>query len=92
MTMTTPKPFGIAPKSAQQQPTPFELHVEEEKLEEFKTLLKLSPIAKETYENKQNEDGHGEFGVSRKWMVDAKKEWLERFDWYVCFMGYILYS
>jgi microsomal epoxide hydrolase len=79
--MTTPTPFSTAPKHAQQQPTPFELHVEEEKLQEFKTLLKLSPIAKETYENKQNEGGHGKFGVSRKWMVDAKKEWLEKFDW-----------
>lgn len=52
-------------------------------MQEFKTLLKLSPIAKETYENKQNEGGHGKFGVSRKWIVDAKKQWLEVFDWYV---------
>ncbi|EUC37785.1 hypothetical protein COCCADRAFT_33094 [Bipolaris zeicola 26-R-13] len=78
--MTTPKPFGIVPNDAQQT-TPFELHVEEEKLQDFKTLLKLSPIAKETYENKQDEGGHGRFGISRKWIVDAKKEWLETFDW-----------
>ena len=50
--MTSPKPFSAVPVGAQQQPTPFELHIEEEKLQEFKTLLKLSPIAKETYENK----------------------------------------
>jgi microsomal epoxide hydrolase len=81
--MTSSKPFGTVPGSAQQQPTPFELHVEEEKLQEFKTLLKLSPIAKETYENKQDEGSHGRFGVSRKWMVDAKKEWMEGFDWHV---------
>jgi microsomal epoxide hydrolase len=81
--MTSSKLFGTVPGSAQQQPTPFELHVEEEKLQEFKTLLKLSPIAKETYENKQDEGSHGRFGVSRKWMVDAKKEWMEGFDWHV---------
>ena len=80
--MAPSKPFGIVLKDAQQI-TPFELHIEEEKLQEFKTLLKLSPIAKETYENKQDEGGYGRFGISRKWIVDAKKEWLEKFDWYV---------
>jgi len=82
-TMTSHKHFSTVPGSAQQQPTPFDLHVDEEKLQDFKTLLKLSPVAKETFENKQNEGGHGKFGVSRKWIVDAKKEWMEGFDWYV---------
>ena len=77
------KPFSTTPANAAQKPAAFELHVEEEKLQDFKTLLKLSPIAKETYENKQDEGGHGRFGVSRKWMVDAKKEWVEGFDWYI---------
>jgi microsomal epoxide hydrolase len=81
--MTSSKSFNTVPEGARQQPTPFELHVEEEKLQEFKTLLKLSPVAKETYENKQDEGSHGRFGVSRKWMVDAKKEWMEGFDWHV---------
>jgi microsomal epoxide hydrolase len=81
--MTSPNPFSTVPAGAQQQPTPFELHIEEEKLHEFKTLLKLSPVAKETYENKQDEGSHGKFGVSRKWIADAKKEWVEEYDWYV---------
>ncbi|KNG45652.1 epoxide hydrolase [Stemphylium lycopersici] len=79
--MMSSKPFSTTPANAEQKPAAFELHVEEEKLQDFKTLLKLSPIAKETYENKQDEGGHGRFGVSRKWMVDAKKEWVEGFDW-----------
>ncbi|RAR09070.1 epoxide hydrolase 1 [Stemphylium lycopersici] len=79
--MMSSKPFSTTPANAAQKPAAFELHVEEEKLQDFKTLLKLSPIAKETYENKQDEGGHGRFGVSRKWMVDAKKEWVEGFDW-----------
>jgi microsomal epoxide hydrolase len=84
--MTSPKPFSAVPTGAQQQPTPFELHIEEEKLQQLKTLLKLSPIAKETYENKQDEGSHGQLGVSRKWIVDAKKEWENVFDWYVSLM------
>ena len=79
--MTSPKAFGAVPAGAQQQPKPYELHVEEEKLQEFKMLLKLSPIAKETYENVQDKGGHGRLGVSRKWMVDAKKEWMQGFGW-----------
>jgi len=79
--MTSAKPFSTVPAGAQQQPTPFELHVEEQKLQDFKTLLKLSPVAKETYENKQNAGSHGQFGISRQWIIDAKKEWMEKFDW-----------
>jgi microsomal epoxide hydrolase len=78
--MTSSKLFSNVPAGASQKPTPFELHIDEEKLQDFKTLLKLSPIAKETYENLQED---GEFGVSRKWMVDAKMYWQESFDWYV---------
>jgi hypothetical protein len=81
--MTSAKPFNKAPAGAQQQPTSFELHVEEQKLQDFNTLLKLSPVAKETYENTQIEGSHGEFGVSRQWIIDTKKEWIEKFDWYV---------
>ncbi|KAF2124826.1 epoxide hydrolase 1 [Dothidotthia symphoricarpi CBS 119687] len=75
--MTT-KPFGVVPAGAKQQPTPFELCIDEGKLQDFKTLLKLSPIAKETYENLQT---NGEFGVSRKWVSDTKDYWLKEFDW-----------
>lgn len=79
--MTSSKAFSAVPDGAQQQPTPFELHIDEQKLQDFKTLLKLSPVAKETYENSQDEGGHGKLGVSRKWVVDAKKQWVGEFDW-----------
>jgi microsomal epoxide hydrolase len=74
------KPFGTVPAGATQQPEPFELHISDEKLEGMKTLLKLSPVAKETYENRLD-DGHGKFGLGRKWIVDAKKYWEEEYDW-----------
>ncbi|KAL1594041.1 hypothetical protein SLS59_009072 [Nothophoma quercina] len=76
--MTSSKDFSSVPASASQKPTPFELHIDEQKLQDFKTLLKLSPIAKETYENTRED---GELGVTRKWMLDAKKQWQDSFDW-----------
>ncbi|KAH7081019.1 Alpha/Beta hydrolase protein [Paraphoma chrysanthemicola] len=77
----TSKPFGIVPAGAKQQPEPFELHIEDQKLDDLRTLLRLSPVAKETYENLQDDGSHGKFGVSRKWLVDAKKYWEIEFDW-----------
>ncbi|CBX99556.1 hypothetical protein IAQ61_005189 [Plenodomus lingam] len=79
--MTSQKPFSKVPEGATQQPTPFELHVDEQKLQDMKTLLRLSPVAKETYENLQDDGSHGRFGVSRRWIADAKKVWEEEFDW-----------
>jgi microsomal epoxide hydrolase len=81
--MTSAKSFGNVPAGATQSPTPFELHIEDSKIQDLKTLLRLSPVAKETYENLQDNGSHGRFGVSRKWIVDAKKYWEEEFDWYV---------
>jgi microsomal epoxide hydrolase len=82
-TMTSAKPFGTVPAGAKQQPTPFELQIEDQKIEDLKTLLRLSPVAKETYENLQDDGSHGKLGVSRKWVVEAKKYWEDDFDWYV---------
>jgi microsomal epoxide hydrolase len=80
--MTSAKSFGNVPSGAKQPPTPFQLHIEDGKIQDLKTLLRLSPVAKETYENLQDDGSHGKFGVSRKWVVDAKKYWEEDFDWY----------
>lgn len=77
-------PFSVIPTTARHQPTPFELHVEEQKLKDFKTLLKLSPVGKDAYENQ--EERKGKFGVSKKWMLDAKRVWEEDFDWLVLFL------
>jgi microsomal epoxide hydrolase len=79
--MTSSKPFAIVPAGAREQPEPFELHIAGRKLRDLQVLLKLGPVAKQTYENLQDDGGHGEFGVSRKWVLDAKKYWEEEFDW-----------
>ncbi|KAF2010210.1 hypothetical protein BU24DRAFT_496971 [Aaosphaeria arxii CBS 175.79] len=76
--MASAKDFSTIPANATQQPTPFGLHVDEQKLQDFKTLLRLSPVARETYENQQEDR---RFGVTRKWMLDAKEYWENSFDW-----------
>lgn len=76
--MTSSTLFDKVPAGASQKPTPFELHIDEQKLQDFKTLLKLSPVAKKTYENLRED---GEFGVSQKWMSESKEHWQNSFDW-----------
>ncbi|KAF1993185.1 alpha/beta-hydrolase [Amniculicola lignicola CBS 123094] len=73
------KPYGGVPGGAKQQPESFELHIDKQKIQDMKTLIRLSPIAKETYENLHTD---GRFGVNREWMLDMKKYWLEAFDWH----------
>lgn len=79
--MTSSHSFAAFPKGAKQEPKKFELHIDEQKLQDFRTLLRLSPLPKETYENLQNAGSHGEFGISRQWMINAKKHWEQDFDW-----------
>lgn len=74
--------FNTIPKTAKSQPSPYSVAVSEERLEELKQLLKLSKIGPPTYENLHAETREGKFGLTREWLVDAKKEWLD-FDWCV---------
>lgn len=57
----------------------FKLKIADAKLSQLKQLVELSPIAPATWEN-QHVDRR--FGVSRSWLIDAKKQWLESFNWY----------
>jgi microsomal epoxide hydrolase len=78
--MTSSKAFDIVPAAAVQKPTPFELKISDQKLQDFETLLRLSPIANVTYENLRKD---GEFGVTHEWMSETKSYWQQVFDWYV---------
>jgi hypothetical protein len=73
-----PKPYSTVPAGATVKPEPFSLHIPQQEIDDFKTLLRLSPIAKETYENAQNDR---RYGVPRQWIVEAKRVWLGEFDW-----------
>lgn len=70
--------FDSVPKSATIKPTPFTIEVPDEKIADFKQLLKLSPIGPGTFENQQQDR---RFGITQKWLKDAKEHWLGKFDW-----------
>lgn len=70
--------YSKIPSTAKAQPKPFKAHIPEEKLEEFKQLLKYSKVGPAVYENQQKD---GTFGISRDWLLDAKKHWETDFDW-----------
>lgn len=73
-------PFSKLPSTASITPSPFRVAVSEEQLADFKTLVKLSKIAPQTYENLQTD---GRYGVTHEWMSAMKAEWLNKFDWYL---------
>jgi pimeloyl-ACP methyl ester carboxylesterase len=57
---------------------PFTLNVSDKDIAEWRQLLQLSKLAPETYEGRQED---GRWGVSRKWLSDAKDYWLNKYDW-----------
>ncbi|OJD11250.1 hypothetical protein ACJ73_09579, partial [Blastomyces percursus] len=70
--------YTTLPSTATTRPKPFQVSIHEQQLSEFKTLLKLSKIPVPTYESLQED---GRFGISHKWLVEAKRYWEEEFDW-----------
>lgn len=74
------EPFSKLPSTATITPSPFTITVSDEQLSEFKTLVKLSKIAPQTYENLQAD---GRYGVTHEWMTTMKEKWLNNFDWYL---------
>lgn len=73
--------YGTLPHDVQGKIEKFELHVEEQQVRDFKQLVRLSPVAKECYENRG--EGHNGLGVTRAWMLEAKAYWESEFDWYL---------
>ena len=57
---------------------PFKADVHEEKLQHFKKLLELSPIAPAVFENT---NAGRRYGMKRDWLAKAKHVWLNEFDW-----------
>jgi microsomal epoxide hydrolase len=70
--------YSTLPPGATLQPKPFKAHVPEEKLQQLKDLVKLSPIAAPTFENTNT---GRRFGMEREWLANAKEEWTTNFDW-----------
>ncbi|KAK3701225.1 hypothetical protein LTR37_015604 [Vermiconidia calcicola] len=73
--------YAKIPSSATLDVKPFKAHVEDEKLQHFKDLLKLSPIGPATFENTKTDR---RYGMKRDWLTDAKKYWGNEYDWRKC--------
>ena len=72
--------YDSLPSGAGANVKKFKVHIPDEKLDEFKLLIKLSPIGPAVYENS---DGNHDrkLGMTRKWLTEAKDQWLNNFDW-----------
>lgn len=61
---------------------PFQFHVSDSDIADFQTLLKLSKLAPETWENSTASRDHGKYyGITRDWLATARNTWLNSFDW-----------
>ena len=72
--------FGKVPSFAKLQLKSFKAHADEKKLQDMKQLLNLSPIAPANYEN-SDKSVERRYGMPRDWLVNAKDQWLNKFDW-----------
>lgn len=82
-TMASQKRYGKLPPSANSEAIePFTFNIPDAELTRLNTLLQLSTIAAENYENTYA-DKANQFGLTREWLVAAKDRWENGFDWYV---------
>lgn len=58
---------------------PFTLSIPDSDLDDLRTLLRLSPLGPETWENTHTDTE--DYGVSYKWLSEAKEHWLNTFSW-----------
>ena len=72
------------PPKATLRPTPFKVSIPDATLEEMKLLIKASKVAPETYESSFSDR---RYGVTREWMINAKDQWENHFDWYALCAG-----
>ena len=48
----------------------------------MKLLLRVSPIGPKTYENQiADVKDYTSYGITRAWLEDAKKQWIENYNW-----------
>ncbi|KAF6812970.1 epoxide hydrolase 6 [Colletotrichum plurivorum] len=74
------KSFGTIPAGALRTPEEYTLRVPDQELADFKQLLALSKIGPKTFYNLQED---GRFGLTRRWLSEAKDAWLA-YDWRKC--------
>lgn len=72
--------YSRVPPGATLETKHFDVRIPEEKLEQFKTLIRLAPIGAEDFNNSNPEAGD-RYGIRRDWLASAKKYWEDKFDW-----------
>lgn len=70
--------YSTIPPNATLSPTPFTVNVPEQSLTDLSTLLRLSKLPPATYESSQEDR---KYGVTMKWMEEAKEQWQNSFNW-----------
>jgi microsomal epoxide hydrolase len=64
--------FASLPPGTLIDPVPFKIGIHDTAIEELHTLLKISKLAKPTYENTTKD---ANYGVSRQWLEEAVRFW-----------------
>ena len=72
--------FISLPPKATLHAAPFNVSFPDATVEEMKLLIKASKLAPETYESSLSDR---KYGVTREWMINAKHQWENNFNWYV---------
>ncbi|KAE8146618.1 alpha/beta-hydrolase [Aspergillus avenaceus] len=69
--------FNKIPPGTKINPSPFNVNISDEQLEELQLLVKLSKVAPPTFEGLQPDR---KYGITTEWLVNAKEAW-KTFDW-----------
>ncbi|RAK84782.1 epoxide hydrolase [Aspergillus costaricaensis CBS 115574] len=69
--------YSKVPSGTTVIPSPFQVHVPDEQIEELQLLVKLSKLAPPTYEGLQQDR---KYGITNEWLANAKEAW-KSFDW-----------
>jgi microsomal epoxide hydrolase len=72
------QPFSTLPATARIPPKPFTVAIPKEKLADMETLIRLSKLAPDTYENSQSDM---RYGVTTSWLVSMRDQWLKSYNW-----------
>ncbi|KAF7592106.1 hypothetical protein BBP40_000712 [Aspergillus hancockii] len=70
--------FNKIPSGAKVNPSPFEVNISDEQIQELQLLVKLSKIAPPTFEGLQPDR---KYGITTKWLANARETWKD----YDCF-------
>ncbi|BCS02958.1 epoxide hydrolase [Aspergillus luchuensis] len=69
--------YSKVPSGTTVIPSPFQVHVSDEQIEELQLLVKLSKLAPPTYEGLQQDR---KYGITNEWLANAKEAW-KSLDW-----------